>query len=110
MSQYLLSRSEQQHVANLLSDGGAVTVDWVERIPLVKNGESWRRFNCCCGAASVAGCISEHQQLPGSIVVSVSLDIRRVHLIWHLATDIQPVRRLNHILEQAGATPLLDAD
>jgi hypothetical protein len=69
----------------------------------------WRRFMCMSGNAKACAEICEHERLPDSIVVTVSIDLRRAILFWRLPRDLQLVRQMALLLEGEGAK-LLDED
>jgi len=110
MAQYLLPKSDQTRVPELLCNGGEVTFGWMDDGLLEIDGARWWRFTCSSGNSSVVGSIGDHQELPEMIVVSIGLDLRRLPLIWRLFTDLRLVRRLNRLLEEAGAAQLRDED
>ena len=82
MAQYVFPRSQLPRIPEILSDSGAVAVRPMDAEPVTAGGNRWHRFICTDGKAAAAVCIGEHDIRPEVIIVTVSLDLRRLPLIW----------------------------
>ena len=100
MAQYVFPTSQLSRIPEILSDSGTVVVRPMDAEPVTAGGNRWHRLTCTDRKARAAACVGEHDARPGVIIVTVSLDLRRLPLLWRIPGDVRLVRRLNQLLER----------
>lgn len=100
MAQYVFATSQLSRFPGFLSDSGTVVVRPMDAEPVTAGGNRWHRLTCTDRKARAAACVAEHDARPGVIIVTVSLDLRRLPLLWRIPGDVRLVRRLNQRLER----------
>lgn len=82
----------------------------MDNVPVSGPNARFWRFNCDFGSYRALVCVGEHCERPDDIVVTVSIDLRRLPLLWKLMGDWRLCRALSENIERAGAQPLVDSD
>lgn len=110
MPQYVLPRSMRPRIPEMVSESGAIAIQPMDIGPLTANGARWWRFTCNAGSARAFCCLGEHPERPDDIVITVSIDLRRLPMLWRVPGDWLLVRRMAETLEREGARVLTDDD
>lgn len=106
MGQYTLPRQDQSRFLDQLELLNELAVKRFARDPFVADGACWSRFTVDQGQSRALVCVGEHQELPNDVVITVSIDLRRVLCFWRLLGDYFLGQQLSQILEQIGGRAL----
>ncbi len=82
MGQYTFPRSEHSRILNVVNASGSININPMDDEPLLTPGARWWRYTCDSASSRALLSISEREQLPGEILVTVSTDLRRLPLVW----------------------------
>jgi hypothetical protein len=110
MAQYAFPNSQLSRIPAMLSDSGAIVVRPMDAERVTADGSRWHRFTCTDGKAGATACIGEPDDGLKVIMVTVSLDLRRLPLLWRIPGDVRLVRRLEGLLEREGGRLLADGE
>jgi len=80
----------------------------MDSIPVVSPGARSWRYVCDMETSRALLALSEHEQLPNDIVVTVSTDLRRLPFPWTLVRDWRLSRLLSNRLLDAGGQVIDD--
>jgi hypothetical protein len=69
---------------------------------------TWHNYSCSRGNAVALLSISDHVQLPGKIVVTVSTDLRRIRRLPRLFGDFRLSIAVARVLRENGGVPIED--
>ncbi len=108
MPQFLLPVADRPRVSSAIGSLPDVAVHAMDVSPLVGGGGSWTRYKCETRNARAILVISEHPKLSGSIVVTISMDLRRLWRLMRIWYDNQLVRRISVEITKLGGKELED--
>ena len=108
MGQFVFPETANESVLAWLGAISDLRVDRMERFVDKLPDSTWHNYRCSLGRSVVLVSISEHSQMAGAILVTVSTDVRRVWRIARLFGDVRLARRIAAVLKRYGGTPLED--
>ena len=108
MGQFTFRRDKRMSVVGWVASTLGVSV--VARDPFFDSfGDStWNNYRCTRGRSVALVSISEHERMPGRILVTVSTDLRRMWRLPRIYGDFQLALAIARIMRENGGTPLDD--
>jgi len=108
MGQYNFPRTERLRILATVNPSGTLDIRSMDSTPVVSPSARWWRYVCDNEKSRAVLVLSEHEQLPNDVVVTVSTDLRRLPFFWTLLRDWRLSRLLSKRLLNAGGQ-LIDA-
>ena len=106
MGQYTFPRAERFRILDIVNPSGTIDIRSMDSAPVVSPGARWWRYVCDMEKSRAVLAVSEHEQLPNDIVVTMSKDLRRLPFLWTLVRDWRLSRLLSNRLLNAGGHPI----
>lgn len=108
MGQFTFPHTVRDSVLHWIDAIPGCSVESMERSTYQLQDSTWNNYRCLVGDAVALVSISEHKQLPGRIVVTVSTDLRRIWRLTRLIDDFRLANAIAGTLKRHGGREIVD--